>query len=411
MLGDRIRKLRKQKKMTLEALAGDKLTKGMLSLIENNKAKPSLESLAYIARQLDVEVTDLLEDVNVQDLQKVLEKVENLYYSQTENQSDLNKEIISLIEPYASKLTQGYEAARLLDIYGRCFYHEKKHGWDELLSQSASIYEQLNLSSRRTSISIFRTLVKFVHRDYEEALAILLNERAVIDKTFTLIDPLSQLDLDYHEAISYFAVGDSTSAIKMMEKAIKYSNEQRIFYRIDDLYRLACVFAILSHEIEKATYYLKKLKQFGEFSEDEQALLFHDLLYIELLISEHEAFEIAQKVIEKYDTNEKKLAPFHPFIFLTKGKILYGFGQYQLAIQQLKKVTIPNYSHHPFDLALFYVKDAYLALSYWHLGKTEQALQTAKLAKEQFAILPDSPYKKIANDAYDLIKMSRIAKE
>ena len=38
MLGERIRTLRKQRKMTLEALAGERLTKGMLSQIENNKA-------------------------------------------------------------------------------------------------------------------------------------------------------------------------------------------------------------------------------------------------------------------------------------------------------------------------------------------------------------------------------------
>jgi len=31
-LGERIRKLRKEKKLTLEVLAGDELTKGMLSL-------------------------------------------------------------------------------------------------------------------------------------------------------------------------------------------------------------------------------------------------------------------------------------------------------------------------------------------------------------------------------------------
>ena len=68
MLGDRIRKLRKQKKLTLEALAGEGLTKGMLSLIENNKAKPSMESLAYVAERLGVEVTDLLEEISTQEV-------------------------------------------------------------------------------------------------------------------------------------------------------------------------------------------------------------------------------------------------------------------------------------------------------------------------------------------------------
>ena len=80
-LGERIRSLRKQRKMTLEALAGDQLTKGMLSLIENNKANPSMESLSYIAEQLGVEMSELLEEVNTQELREVLEnRRETIHY-------------------------------------------------------------------------------------------------------------------------------------------------------------------------------------------------------------------------------------------------------------------------------------------------------------------------------------------
>ena len=62
-LGARIRKLRKEQKLTLEALAGDRLTKGMLSQIENDKAKPSMESLEYIAERLHVKASELLEEI------------------------------------------------------------------------------------------------------------------------------------------------------------------------------------------------------------------------------------------------------------------------------------------------------------------------------------------------------------
>ena len=81
-LGERIRKLRKQQKFTLEALAGSELTKGMLSLIENNKANPSMESLTYIAKRLGVEVSELLEEVSSRELREVLAQVEKLYYTE-----------------------------------------------------------------------------------------------------------------------------------------------------------------------------------------------------------------------------------------------------------------------------------------------------------------------------------------
>ena len=67
----RIRALRKQQEFTLDALAGTELTKGMLSLIENNKANPSMESLNYIAGRLGVDVSELLEEVSTQELRKV----------------------------------------------------------------------------------------------------------------------------------------------------------------------------------------------------------------------------------------------------------------------------------------------------------------------------------------------------
>ena len=116
-LGERIRKLRKQQKMTLEALAGTELTKGMLSLIENNKANPSMESLNYIAKQLGVEVTELLEEISGQELREVLDQAELLLNTKYYDLSDELEQVKNLIEPYIPRLTQGYEATRLLDIY------------------------------------------------------------------------------------------------------------------------------------------------------------------------------------------------------------------------------------------------------------------------------------------------------
>ena len=124
-LGERIRKLRKQKKLTLEVLAGKELTKGMLSLIENNKANPSMESLTYIAERLKVEVTELLEEVSSLELREVLEEAEKLYNTDFDQLTDEYNRLITLVEPYIDKLTQGYESARLLEMYSRCLYREE----------------------------------------------------------------------------------------------------------------------------------------------------------------------------------------------------------------------------------------------------------------------------------------------
>lgn len=56
-LGEKIKTLRKEKKLTQTELAGPELTKSMLSQIENGKATPSMKTLQYIAEKLGCETS------------------------------------------------------------------------------------------------------------------------------------------------------------------------------------------------------------------------------------------------------------------------------------------------------------------------------------------------------------------
>ena len=55
-IGERIRQLRTRRTLTQKELAGEQMTRNMLSLIENGSALPSLASLVYLAERLDVPV-------------------------------------------------------------------------------------------------------------------------------------------------------------------------------------------------------------------------------------------------------------------------------------------------------------------------------------------------------------------
>ena len=59
-IGKRIRELRISKLMTQADLAGDRITRNMLSCIENGSANPSLSTIVYIAGRLNVPVGFLL---------------------------------------------------------------------------------------------------------------------------------------------------------------------------------------------------------------------------------------------------------------------------------------------------------------------------------------------------------------
>ena len=59
-----------------------------------------MESLAYIAEGLGVEVTDLLEEISTQELRGILEKAEKLYNQKSTEQY---KVLLTLIEPIYRK--------------------------------------------------------------------------------------------------------------------------------------------------------------------------------------------------------------------------------------------------------------------------------------------------------------------
>lgn len=404
-LGERIRTLRKQQKLTLEALAGDHLTKGMLSLIENNKANPSMESLSYIAERLGVEVSELLEEVNIHELRKLLMEAEKLYHTDFDDLTDENVQIIALIEPFADKLNQGYEAGRLLEIYSQALHTEKKEGWQNSSDKAAEIFHQLNLIPRLAAIGMFRAMVKFTEYDYESSLEILLKERKAIEARNVFIDSLTRLDFDYLEAVLHFAVGNPDEAIRVMNKGIEFSRKKRVFYRIDHLYRMASFNAMMTGDEESRIYYNRKLELYAEFSDDEDPRFFNRFSNVHYLTTYKKSYQEALDSIQKF-MDEKKQLPSHfsPYISLEIGKAKFGLEKYAEAIVHLKKVKIPDFLHHPFDLSLFYAKDAYIALCHLALGEKTKAFIAIEEAVTAITPMPASPYKDFIMDTLKLIQ-------
>lgn len=402
-LGERIRKLRKLQNMTLEALAGRELTKGMLSLIENNKANPSMESLNYIADRLDVDVSELLEEVSTQELREVLEKAELLFNTSYDDLTNEDEQLINLIEPYVPKLTQGYEATRLLELYGRCMSLKDQEYSLALLKRVATMYEQLNLTTKRADIGTLFATVPFTNHNYQAALNTLLAERAKLEANPLWIDPLSRLDYDYLEAILYFAVGKYEDAIHTMEKAIQYSNKKKIFKQVDNLYRFAAAQAMMAKDEKKKDYYLQKLLAYSEFADDEDSKIFIYYAEIHYLNSYKKMYTEADRLYNTFPIKDINKKLFTPFFLLERGKTLFGLQKFEEAIEKLGEVHIPDVLHHPIDLSIFYEKDAYLALCYLELNEKEKALEAATIALKHINTMPDTPYKTFIEETFEKV--------
>lgn len=400
-LGERIKKLRKEQGLTLQTLAGSGLTKGMLSLIENNKANPSMESLSYIAEQLGIDKDELLAEIPTSELRELLQDVEKMYRAETENYSDGFIQIAEKVEPYVASLPYRYESARLLEIYSRSLYYAKKEGWQSSLSQAEEMYEGLHLMNNSAEIHMFRAMLKFNEHLYSDALSMLQESRKSFEARDAVLDSLKKLDFDFVEAILYFAIGNDEDAVRIIDEAVEYSKEHQIFYKMNDLYRVMSFHAILKNNQDMKNYYVHKLRLFAEFSDDEKIDITLDLLeahYLNSFAHEYEKAEaIVDKNLEKY--KEDEISQF----FLEKGKALYGQGRLEEALDWLKRHKIWGFLHHPYDLAMNYEKDAYIALIYEQQGQHELAVKHADIAKNNVLPMLDLPYKKFILDVHQQI--------
>lgn len=373
----------------------------MLSLIENGKANPSMESLNYIAQRLGVETTELLEEVSITEIRELLDHAEKLYSSiQTTGKIDDFTQITEFIKPVADKITLSYESAKLLALYCRSLFYQKQESWKNYYDKAVSMFEALNLENERSKITSLYAMTKFMGHQYDEALEIIQNERERIAEQNVILDPITRLDLDYYESILCFAVGQTKRAVSVMNEAISFSKEKRIFYLTDDLYRLAAFQALMSKNEEQWRFYLKKLKQYADFADDQLSKAIISLLEAHYYNSYVHDYEKASEILDNYfgssQIEEQQIHFFYP----EKGKALFGHGKIEEALTVFEGYKIPEWVHHPYDLSMLYETFAYMALCYKKLGKDEQAMVSAKRAVELIEPLTYTPYKDFIYQTY-----------
>lgn len=77
-LCERVRRLRLEAGMTQSELAGDKITRNMLSQVENGNASPSIQTLRYIAARLNTSAAYFLSDDNDDFIFKKAEVIDSI---------------------------------------------------------------------------------------------------------------------------------------------------------------------------------------------------------------------------------------------------------------------------------------------------------------------------------------------
>lgn len=97
--GEKIKKLRTDKSMTQAELAGNKITRNMLSLIESGAAVPSLGTVKYLAERLNVPAGILVSDDNDEFFYRKLIGMENIKKALVSGNYRICRELCDSLDP------------------------------------------------------------------------------------------------------------------------------------------------------------------------------------------------------------------------------------------------------------------------------------------------------------------------
>ena len=164
-IGEKIKSLRLAKRMTQTELAGDQITRNMLSLIENGSALPSLPTVIYLSERLDIPAGMLLAR---SDEELMYQKLAQL-----------------------PKIKQAYEKGEYRLCYDMCRSLKNEQLDDELyliLSKCAFALARENFDMGR-----LHKCVEFLDKACDFAKKTIYKEEMILSATYIYFDYMSRL--------------------------------------------------------------------------------------------------------------------------------------------------------------------------------------------------------------------------
>lgn len=286
--GEKIKRSRIYKGITLKELCGDKISISKMSCIENGKIKADEESLRYIADELQVDYNYLVRDVYDQ-IKYNVEEIEKCKYSFEKLENIINYNL-----EYASKYEYYDLALKLTHILFKLYIDNNKIENIQLLI--SKYYDLYKLSKNNEEIIIY------------------YNDMATF---FMKIE-------EYHAAISYF------SRIRYIYENNNVKNKANYIY--------ACFYEGICYKnikvIEKAYESLKKVLGFVDIIIDDKdkGTFYHEFAIVNILLCKVESEKYLKKAFEYKKSDPKELANFKG----KNGDLYFDINETERAMNEIK---------------------------------------------------------------------------
>lgn len=252
--GEKIKRARIYKGITLKELCGDKISISKMSCIENGKIKVDSDTLQYIAKKLDVEYDYLVQDVYDQ-LQVNLELLRSS--SVEHNQIE---EFIKYNLEYALEYSYYDFAFELIHrIFSYYVTENKIENIQLIISQYYELFQKTNLESN--ILVYYNDMATFFMKikEYNEALTYYSRIRKLLEKQ-GVNDKEQYAYICFYEGICYQELNKINEAYTHLNKAIDYVNYINSNKDKGEFYHVFATLNILLNKVETDRYLNKALE-------------------------------------------------------------------------------------------------------------------------------------------------------
>jgi tetratricopeptide (TPR) repeat protein len=261
--GQKIKRARIYKGITLKELCGDKISISKMSCIENGKIKADDETIKYISKIIDVEYKYLLEDVYDQ-IMLNLKDIKEKTYNRDEYEEKINENL-----SYAFEYEYFQVAFDLIHTMINFYIKEEEYASIEAIIPKYYLVYQKTVSDTNT-ITYLLDMAKYFYsrKKYNDAIAYYsrLKELDII----TINKEEIYLNIQYYEARCYYELKSYGKAYELIKRIIEVPNlnkEDLNYFGVLNLYALVCIrFGYIEAEkyiIECNKYISKYPKEFA----------------------------------------------------------------------------------------------------------------------------------------------------
>ncbi|AWE07129.1 hypothetical protein DCE79_06785 [Lysinibacillus sp. 2017] len=401
-LGEKIKKRRKDMKLTLKQLAGTDFSYSLLSQIENDKANPSMETLHKLAKKLEIPISDLLNPVVTIDYKSLLSTCEKNLFRYYDRDPQIDQEIIKSIEEVLDHLTYShYEEVRLIEIYCMCSYYVTEEIHIEFFEKVLHYYQQTGALNQFFKTKLFIINANFSVKNYDECSNQIDYLLGRIEKEEYLIEKPVILRCYYTKSLIAGAKGNYLEAMDFIERCFDLAESTSLYSQHSAYLQYAVMLTIQLDDNLKARKYIEKFRNYVQFTENmyETAHFQYSYYHVENRFNADAqlAAEINDFIIEFPKTTDCTLSPIY------NHELAYAHWKnrnYQLVIDALKDYEVPSYINHPLDRAACIEALAIRAYCLDKLGNREKGVE---LIVQQYQLLndyPDSTYKNSVTKIY-----------